>query len=119
MKTTNSKRSIIRYTRILSNEKFYKTKQHPSFRQWLSTNMVWVCPMTLSSSSHVKVGWLLRSHPTYTNFNRATSELMKRIGKKVELELSPHTILHTTTDRGAIRKNVLKVVTTTADSAVE
>ena len=72
MKTINNRRSIIWYKMILSNEKLYKTKQHPSFRQWLSTNRVWVRPTNISSSSHVKVGWLTKSHPTYTNFNKVT-----------------------------------------------
>ena len=41
----------------------------------------------------------------------------KRIGKEVELDVSPNIISHMTVDRGMIRMNALNVVTTTADSA--
>ena len=91
MKTLLDKRRIVGFTRILSNEKFSKTKNHVRFRDWLVRNKVWVRPTTLSSSKHVKVGWLLRSHPTYTNYKRATDDLIQRIGGEtvVELKLTP------------------------------
>lgn len=83
-KTTNDKRSIIIYTRILSNKRFYKTKQYTRFSEWLAKNRELVPPTTLSSSSHVRVGWLVRSYPTYSNFNKATTDLVKRIGQAIE-----------------------------------
>ena len=65
---------------------------------------------SLSSSKHVKIGWLLRSHPTYTNFRKVTEDLKARIGQKVEIELSPHTISHSTSKNTTIRTQALKVV---------
>lgn len=56
------------------------------------------------------------SHLTYTNFNKATTDLVTRIGDAVELELSPHMISHCSTDQRIIKTNALKVVTTAKDS---
>lgn len=56
MKPTNDKRGIIRYTKMLSNERLYTTKQHPQFRKWLATNHGWIHLTTFSLSNHVKVG---------------------------------------------------------------
>ena len=64
----------------------------------------------------MNMGWLLILHQTYTNFNKATVDLIKIIGKDVELELSPHTIFHTMEDMETIWENMLKVVTTSEDS---
>ena len=96
MKTLHDKKKIIGFTRIISSNKFHKTKNHPSFRAWLTQNKVWVRPTTLPSSKHVEIGWLLCSHPTYTHFKTATEELIKRIGADppVELELLPRTLTH-------------------------
>ena len=59
MKTMHDKKRVIGFTRILSSDKFQKTKSHRNFRAWLSQNKVWVRPTTLSSSKHIKIGWLL------------------------------------------------------------
>ena len=118
MKTLHDKKRIIGFTRILSSDKFYKTKNQPNFRAWLAQNMVWVRPTTLSSSKHVKIGWLLRSHPTYTHFKTATEELIARIGANppVALELSPHSLTHRAADNQVIRTQALKVVTVEEDA---
>ena len=87
MKTLHDKRKIVVFTRILSNEKFSKNKNHVCFRDWLVRNKVWVPPTKLSLSKHVKVGWLLRSHPNYTNYKRVTEDLIERIGGKTAVEL--------------------------------
>ena len=118
MKTLHDKRKIIGFTRILSSYKFHKTKNHPNFRAWLTQNKVWVRPTTLSLSKHVKIGWLLRSHPTYTHFKTATEALIQRIGANppVEIELTPHTITHRATDSQVIRTHALKVVTVEHDA---
>jgi len=94
----------------------YKTKQHPRFREWLATNQVWVRLTTLLLSNHVKMGWLLRSHPNYTNFNKATTDLGRRIGVAVEIEILPHTISHRFSDQRSIKTSALKVVITSKDS---
>ena len=79
----------------------------------LQTNRVWVKPRILSSSKHVKIRWFLYSHPSYTNYAMATTNLLQRIGADgVELELSSHSLLHTTGDRWVLRTRALKVVTT-------
>ena len=118
MKTLHDKRRIVGFTRILSNDKFFKTKNHSDFRSWLTRNNVWVRPTTLSSSKHVKIGWLLRSHPTYTNFQMATADLIHRIGTNppVELELTPHSITHKAADNQTVRTHALKVVTVEKDA---
>ena len=95
MRASNDKRSVVGFTRILSNEAFFQTKQG-RFREWLINNKVFVRPTLLSSRKHVKVAWLLRSHPQYTNFRAATRDLIARIGEEVEIELFPHTISHST-----------------------
>ena len=115
MRTSNDKRSVVGYTRILSNESFYQTKKG-RFRDWLIQNKVFVRPTSLSSRKHVKIGWILRSHPQYTNFRVATRDLIARIGEEVEIELSPHTISHGTSKNTTITTKALKVVTNDADS---
>ena len=114
MRTSNDKRSVVGYTRILSNESFSMTKKG-RFREWLIHNKVFVRPTSLSSRKHVKVGWLLMSHPQYTNFRAATRDLKARIGEEVEIELSPHTISHNTTKNTTITTRALKVVTNDED----
>ena len=74
---------------------------------------MWVKPTILSSSQHVKIGWLLRYHPSYTNYSRATMDLLQWIGADgAELELSPHSLSHTMVDGEVLRTRALKVVTT-------
>ena len=113
MKMQNDRNRMIGYSRILTSDPFWKLKQNNRFFDWLQTNKVWVKPTILSSSRHVKVGWLLRSHPSYTNYARATADLLRRIGVDgAELELSPHTLSHTMADGEVLRTRALKVVTT-------
>ena len=64
----------------------------------------------------MKVGWLLGSHPQYTNLRVATWDLIARIGEEVEIEPSPHTISHYTSKQTTITPRALKVETTNADS---
>ena len=73
-------------------------------------------PTSLSSRKHVKIGWILRSHPQYTNFRAATRDLIARIWDEVEIEHSPHTISHGTSKNTTITTKALKVVTNDADS---
>ena len=72
-------------------------------------------PTSLSSRKHVKVGWLLRSHPQYTNFRVAIRDLQRRIGEEFEIELSLHTISHSTSKNTMITTRALKVVTNDED----
>ena len=68
---------------------------------------------TLSSSNQVKIEWLRRSHPLYTNYARATKDVLTRIGVKgAEWKLSSHVISHTTVDGELLRTQSLKVMTT-------
>ena len=91
MKMQGDKNRIIGYSRILTSDPFWKIKRNNKLFDWLQTNRVWVKPTILSSSKHVKIGWLLRSHPQYTNYARATADLLRRIGDDdAELDLSPH-----------------------------
>ena len=63
-------------------------KREKQILDWLQTNKAWGKTTILSFSNDVKVGWLLRSHPTYENYTRATEDLLMRIGTKgSELEL--------------------------------
>ena len=83
----------------------------------VDTEKVWVRPTTLSSSKHVKIGWIICSHPTYTPFKTVMEEFIKRIGTEplVELELSPHALTHRAADNQTIRTHALKVVTVERD----
>jgi len=113
------RKRIVGFTRISSPVKFAQIKNHSNFFHWLQTNKVWVRPTTLSSSKQSKVGWLLHSHPTYTNFAQATKDLLARINiKDLEIELSPHAISHKNVNDEIMRTNALKVVTTAEDSKV-
>ena len=117
MKIQNDRQRMIGYSRILTPDPFWKIKRNVKLFDWLQTNKVWVKPTILSSSQHVKIGWLLRSHPTYTNYARATADLLRRIGENgTELELSPHSISHTSTSGEVLRTRALKVVTTAEHS---
>ena len=94
MKRQNDGRRMIGYTRIMTPEPFWKIKKDKRFFEWLQDNKVWVKPTVLLSSKHVKIGWLLRSHPSHTNYERATQDLILRIGKEgAELE-PPHYHAH-------------------------
>ena len=113
MKRQSDGRRMIGFTQIMTPEPFWKIKENKQFFEWLQDNKVWVKPTVLSSSQHVKIGWLLRSHPSYTNYERATKDLILRIGNEgAELELSPHTITHTTAGGSILRTRALKVVIT-------
>jgi hypothetical protein len=117
MKIQNDRQRMIGYSQILTPDPFWKIKRNAKLFDWLQSNKVWVKPTILSSSQHVKIGWLLRSHPTYTNYARATSDLLRRIGAiGAELELSPHSISHTSTSGEVLRTRALKVVTTAEQS---
>ena len=88
-------------------------KRETRLFEWLETKKVWVKPAILLSSNHVKVGWLLRSYHTYKHYARATEDILMQIETKgVELELSHHTISHTTTTGEIIKIHALKVVIT-------
>ena len=117
MKTLHNKNRVVGFTRILSGDKFQRTKSNRNFRAWLSQNKVWVRLTTLSSSKHIKIGWLLRSHPTYTHFQTATVDLIQRIGENslVELELSPHSLTHRGANNEIIRTHAWKVMTVDKD----
>ena len=54
MWTSNDKRSVVRYTQILSNS-YFQTKKG-CFRECLMQNKVFVRLASLSSSKHVKMG---------------------------------------------------------------
>ena len=90
MKTQRDRQRIIGYTQILTTEPFGKIKRIKKLYDWLQTNKVWVKPTILSSCNHVKIGWILRLHPSYSTYVRATSDLKQRIRiEGAELELSP------------------------------
>ena len=117
MKMKSDRRRIVGFTRIQSPVKFAQIKKHTNFFHWLQTNKVWVRPTSLSSCRQAKVGWLLHSHPTYTNYAHATQDLLQRMGNTdLEMELTPHTIAHKNGEDEIMRTNALKVVTTEADS---
>ena len=97
MKMQGDKNKIIGYSRILMPDPFWKIKRNNKLFDWLHTNRVWVKSTILFCSKDVKIGWLLCSHPQYTNYVRVTADLLKRIGaEEAKLELSPHSISHTT-----------------------
>ena len=96
MKMQNDHNHMIEYSRILTSDPFWKIKRNNKLFDWLQINKVWVKPTILSSSQHVKIGWFLRSHPLYTTYVQATKDLLQHIGADgAELELSPHSLLHT------------------------
>ena len=101
---------MIGYSRILTSDPFWKLKRNTTLFDWLQTNKVWVKPTILSSSRHVKIGWLLCSHLSYTNYTRAMKDLLQRIGADgAELELSPHSLSHTMSEGEDLRTRALKV----------
>ena len=65
----------------------------------------------------MKIGWILQSHPSYSNYARATADLKQRIEiERAEIELSPHSISHTTANVQILRTQALKVATTVEQS---
>ena len=117
MKMKSDRRRIVGFTRISSPVKFTQIKKHSQFFHWLQTNKVWVRPTTLSSSRQVKIGWLLHSYPTYTNYAKVTKDLLDRIGMEgLEMELSSHNISHKNANDETMRTNAPEVVTTENDS---
>lgn len=64
------------YSRILMSDSFWRIKRNNKLFDWLQTNKVWVKPTILSSSHHVKIIWLLRSHRPYTNYAQTTKYLL-------------------------------------------
>ena len=113
MKFKNNRRRIIGYSKIISPIPFYKIKKHQHFYNWLTTNNVWVRTTSLSSNNHVKLGWILNAHPSFTHQKYAINELKKRMENlDIEIEISPHTISHTTSDNKQIRTNTLRIDST-------
>ena len=113
MKMQGDKNRMIGYSQILTSDPFWKIKRNNKLFKWLQMNKVWVKPTILLSSKHVTNGWLLCSHPSYTNYARVTTYLLQRIGVNgADPELSPYSLLCTTADKQVLQTRVLKVVTT-------
>jgi len=113
MKMQNDRNRMIGYSQILTSDPFWRIKRNNKLFDWIQKNKVWVKPTILSSSQHVKIGWLLRSHPLYTNYSWATMDLLQWIGADgAELELSSHSLSHKMADDEVLRTRALMVVTT-------
>ena len=78
----------------------------------MAQNKVWVRPTTLLSRKYAKIGWLLRSHSTYTHLKTAAADLIQRIGANppVELELFPHALTHMGANDEIVCTHALKIV---------
>ena len=94
----NSKK-ISGFIKITTENPFWKTKQDNQVFNWLQKNRVFIRTTILSQNCHANIGWLLHSHPEYTNIRLAVSDLRARMKtRKLEFELVPHTIVHHTRD---------------------
>ena len=108
---TNSKK-IIGYIKVETKIPFYCTKSDNRVFNWLSKNKVFLRQTTLSQNRHANVGWLLYLHPEYTNQRLAVHDLRSRMTtRKLEFEVVPHNIVHTTRDNVKISTRALKVRT--------
>ena len=106
---TYSKR-ITGFVLIQSPHPFWKTKQDGRLFGWLQKNKVDICTTTLSQSRHCNIGWLLYSHPEYTNQRMAIDDLQYQMKtRQLEFELVPHTIVHYTKDKVKMMTRALKV----------
>ena len=76
----------------------------------MTQNKVFVRTTTLSQSRHVNLGWILYSHPEYSNHGAARADLLHRMGSSNDdFELVPHSISHTTSSGIKISTKALKI----------
>ena len=80
IKLQSNRSWMIGYSRILTSGPFWKIKRNNKLFDWLHTNNIWIKTIILSSNKHVKIGLLLQSQPSYTNYARATAGFLKQIG---------------------------------------
>ena len=110
MRVLANSKKIIGYVKLESEKPFWRTKSEPRVFDWLTKNKVYVRTTTLSQNRHSNIGWLLYSHPEYTNQRLATNDLRARMStRKLEFEVVPHNITHITKDGVRIATRALKV----------
>ena len=67
MRVLHSRRRVFGTIKVRTTESFKKTKGETQFWTWLHKNKVFVRQTQLSQSRHANLGWLMFSHPEYTN----------------------------------------------------
>ena len=91
MQIHSNQKKILGLIKIKSPIPFWKIKQSDQFWSWITKNKIFVRPTTLSTKHHANIGWLLYSHPDYTNQRNAINDLRNRMTTRtLEFELTPH-----------------------------
>ena len=103
---------------ITTRRTFKKIKFYTNIFVWLHDNHIWIRVTSLKSSKNCKIRWMVKAHPTYTNFVQAADELMDRIYNMTSLELTPHRLVW---PREGIRPLITRClkVTTSRDDALQ
>ena len=118
MKVHQYRKKIIGQVKITSPVPFWQIKQVPKFWSYISENQIYVRPTILSQNVHANIGWLLHSHPDFTNQRAAIEDLRSRMETRdLEFELAPHTISHQADDETKIVTKALKVRSNLDDRA--
>ena len=105
-----NRRRIKGFVKLQCDVPFCELKKEDRFWAWMTQNKVFVRTTTLSQSRHVNLGWLLYSHPEYSNQESARADLMHRMGNSNgDFELLPHSISHTTSSGIKISTKALKL----------
>ena len=100
------------YVKIETSVPFHETKGNARLYKWLMDNKVYVRQSTLSTHRHSNLGWVLYSHPEYTNFANATYDIRGQIKTKaLEFEMIPHNIIHTNSEGIKMSTKALKIRT--------
>jgi len=105
-----NRRRIKGFVKLQCDVPFCELKKEGRFWAWMTQNKVFVRTTTLSQSRHVNLGWLLYSHPEYSNQDSARADLIHRMGNaNGDFELVPHSISHTTSSGIKISTKALKL----------
>ena len=103
-------KKVLGYVKIETAVPFRETKGDGKLWKWLVDNKVFLRQTTLSSKRHSNLGWLLYSHPEYTNFVQAVEDLTSRMKtRELEFELLPHNIVHMNSQGIKMNTKALKV----------
>ena len=110
MQIHHNRKKIIGYVKITSPIPFWQIKKDQRFWNYIIENRIYVRPTTLSDNVHANIGWLLFSHPDFTNHKEAISDLRNRMkSDDLEFELIPQTISYPNDDNVKISTKALKV----------
>ena len=110
MRILHSRQRVLGTIKVRTTESFKKTKGETQFWTWLTRNKVWIRQTHLSQSRHANLGWIMYSHPEYTNQALASEDIKNRLeDNTLEIELVPHQLSHTEPSGMKIMTKALKV----------